>query len=844
MGESDGGVLLDIKLNPTDAGKEFDKLSKKAAELELKLARGKQALEPVKQQAAQLKTQLTASKEEMNKLTVIQQAALMRFEAANTKLEEMRASGTATTDQIKQQVETVNGLRYPYEQATRNVERMGKTVAGLEGKYSTADQKARQMTLDVKNTNTVLTATKEKAAQVAKEMGKGSPTLDKMGTDALKLEKRLMGLAKRVLVFSVFTAGLRTVRSWFADVIKTDKEAVAAIAQLKGALLTLAQPLVGVVIPAFTSFIQVLTQVVSTLAAVMSAVFGTTVEESAAAAENLNNEKAALEGVGAAARKAGKDLAGFDEINKIGGDAAGSGSGSKIITPDFSALKEVPEWVKNLTTDLKFTIKDLFFDFDDLTEEDIMAKVVAGLITLTGTILGFAMGGPGGALLGTIAGVALSLLITNLTFDGDGKINSEEIAKLLISALFMLGGGVLGFMAGGPGGAFLGITAGAAVSLGLSSLIFNNDNVLSAEEIAQGLSVVLGALAGGIVGFTVGGPGGALIGAVIGAGITLGFAEAIFNNDGVMSQEEVLTGIASMLFALAGGIVGFFVGGPAGAALGAMISFGAVALFSNMIFDNDGVVSESEISMGLCTVLGALFGGVIGFFAGGPGGALLGATIGAGAVVLLTDLITEQGGDVDKDKFLKGLAAVLGALLGGVIGFTVGGPGGALLGAVIGLGISLAVSSVDTSSADKSIKRATENWTKSHGDISVKSSAASISSHMARSIPSIDSDDIPHFAKGAVIPANREFAAILGDQTHGNNLEGPEDLFRKIVREESGAGAGGMNSAGIISILQQILAAIKEGKVMVVDQTVFAQIVSSSMDSEDFRRGSPMVTLR
>ena len=141
----------------------------------------------------------------------------------------------------------------------------------------------------------------------------------------------------------------------------------------------------------------------------------------------------------------------------------------------------MPEWMKNLVSDLHFTVKDLFFDFEDLTEEDILAKVVAGLTTLTGTVLGFAMGGPGGALLGTIAGVALSLLITNLTFDGDGKISPEEIAKLLISALFMLAGGVLGFMVGGPGGAFLGITVGAGVALGLSSLIFNNDNVLSAE---------------------------------------------------------------------------------------------------------------------------------------------------------------------------------------------------------------------------------------------------------------------------------------------------------------------------------------------------------------------------
>ncbi len=34
MGESDGGVLLDVKLNPEDPAKEFDRLSKKAVGLE------------------------------------------------------------------------------------------------------------------------------------------------------------------------------------------------------------------------------------------------------------------------------------------------------------------------------------------------------------------------------------------------------------------------------------------------------------------------------------------------------------------------------------------------------------------------------------------------------------------------------------------------------------------------------------------------------------------------------------------------------------------------------------------------------------------------------------------
>lgn len=47
---------------------------------------------------------------------------------------------------------------------------------------------------------------------------------------------------------------------------------------------------------------------------------------------------------------------------------------------------------------------------------------------------------------------------------------------------------------------------------------------------------------------------------------------------------------------------------------------------------------------------------------------------------------------------------------------------------------------------------------------------------------------IPYLASGAVIPPNKEFMAVLGDQKQGNNIEAPESLLRRIVREESGNG--------------------------------------------------------
>ncbi len=50
---------------------------------------------------------------------------------------------------------------------------------------------------------------------------------------------------------------------------------------------------------------------------------------------------------------------------------------------------------------------------------------------------------------------------------------------------------------------------------------------------------------------------------------------------------------------------------------------------------------------------------------------------------------------------------------------------------------------------------------------------------------------VPYLASGAVIPPRSEFLAVLGDQKHGSNIEAPESLLRKIVREESGGKQAG-----------------------------------------------------
>jgi phage-related protein len=69
---------------------------------------------------------------------------------------------------------------------------------------------------------------------------------------------------------------------------------------------------------------------------------------------------------------------------------------------------------------------------------------------------------------------------------------------------------------------------------------------------------------------------------------------------------------------------------------------------------------------------------------------------------------------------------------------------------------------------------------------------------------------VPALARGAVIPANREFLAVLGDQSHGTNVEAPLDTIKQAVAEvmedlQAGQMAG---FEAVVSVLREILSAV------------------------------------
>ena len=82
--------------------------------------------------------------------------------------------------------------------------------------------------------------------------------------------------------------------------------------------------------------------------------------------------------------------------------------------------------------------------------------------------------------------------------------------------------------------------------------------------------------------------------------------------------------------------------------------------------------------------------------------------------------------------------------------------------------------------------------------------------HVGFHISTLTAPQIPYLAQGAVIPANREFLAVLGDQSHGTNVEAPLDTIKQAVAEvmedlQAGQMAG---FEAVVAVLREILSAV------------------------------------
>lgn len=456
---ADGEIIIETDIDTKKAQAELGRLEARVEKLKEKIETKQTARNAIAEQLKTAAAEAEAARREVEQLQA--EAAQSR---TNLRVEDLTAT---------QRKQMSDELRYQTSELTRQQ----RILAQKEAAAKRLQTQERQMTSDIAHQTQSLAKSQQAAEaltnQIQKSSGAGATMRQQMegAADSVnRFKRRLSQLAKQVLVFTVAARALSALRDWLGGVIKSNDELSAKMAKLKGAFLTAVQPILNAVIPAFSKLLDVLTRVVSAVASVVALFFGTTAEAAADQAEDLNREQEAIEGVGSAAKTASKQLAAFDTINQLTNNGGAGSTGNQVQAPDFSAVKDykLPDWLEKLVEIIRFNVDDVFFNWENLTAEDIAKKAVTGLITLCSGAAGFAIGGVPGAIVGTLLGVAISGLVNNMIFDNDGKLSKREIAKMVVYALSGLAGGIIGFTIGGG---FAGAMIGATIGIGLTLLI-------------------------------------------------------------------------------------------------------------------------------------------------------------------------------------------------------------------------------------------------------------------------------------------------------------------------------------------------------------------------------------
>ena len=679
MANADGSIIFSTEIDNKKAQAELDKLEKKIASLEIKASQAGAKKIPLEEQADALGVALDDAKQ---------------------KLEALKASG-ASPGAIGAQSETVTSLQYQWDQVNNKIDRYNREIEKANGD------------IDV---------SKSRAGELAAQLASAGRSTEKMSAGVKKAEKsaktfasRMKSVVRSALVFTVVTQALSKFRNWIGDVIKVSPEATAAIARLKGALLTLVQPLVNIIIPAFTKFVNILAAIINKIASVFAVLTGKTVESSKAAAEALNKQTSALNGTGAAAKEAKKQLLGFDEINQLTEDTSGGGGGSGTIAPDFSG-------------------------FDD-TEDEL--NTILGLVGAIATgLLAWKIASLFTDSLSMIGGIALAAAgaFALVYFWLDAWNNGIDMQNFL----GMLAGAAA--LAGGLAIAFGSIAAGIALVIGgLAMLVVGIKDVIeNGFTLENTLTIIAGLLAAGLgIGLLTGNWIPLLIAGIAAALIAL----VSFTGHG----EELINGLKETIDGFGKFFKGVFSGDMEMTAEGLKQIWDGLKNTWNAIIDSirDAWNMFIEWLRGKNPELAAIFetyGKLVSDLYNSVKQIL------GGIITFISGVFTG-----DWDKAWEGVKQIFKGIWNGIVSILEGA-------------VNLIIGGI--------------NWMiRQLNKIQIKAPDWLGGGTIGFNIPAISTVSIPRLAQGAVIPPNREFLAVLGDQKNGTNVEAPLETIKQALAE-------------------------------------------------------------
>lgn len=564
--------------------------------------------------------------------------------------------------------------------------------------------------------------------------------------------------------------GLKAFRDYFFDIVKSMPQVQQAIGEIKGNLATAVQPVVERMIPAFQTLLDILVQVSAVLADIVAKIFGTTAEQSRESAAALNAQSQAYKKTGSAARKAARQMASFDQLNVLSDNSSGGGGTDAAAAPNFN---------DGFMTEMENKIGALELLLGE-------AFLVLGAILLFSGVnipLGIALIALGAASIVAAASTDWESLKAQM----EGPIG--RIFTLVAGAALLLGA-ILAFSGANLP---LGIALMVVGAAGLATVIALNWDSIR-EELTGPMAGIYAVVAaatlviGAILAFSgISLPLGIALMTAGAAGLA---AVVALNWDSIRAELQgpigTITAIVSGALLVLGAILTFS-GAAVPLGIGLMVA-GAAGLAAVAIVNWDSIRAALQGPIGTVTALisGALLVlGVILTFAGiFPLGIAL---IVAGAAGLVT--VTALNWDAIKEKIVEvwnGIKSWWDQHVAPI--FTAEWWAAKFQSISDGLkqkvtdGINIAID-LFNKFIDWINERLNISW---KGLSLFGTEVISAGSYQLVTLPKI-----PRLAQGAVIPPNREFMAVLGDQRSGTNIETPLATMVEAFKQAMGEGSGG-----------------------------------------------------
>lgn len=672
---------------------------------------------------------------------------------------------------------------------------------------------------------------------------------------AAQFRSRVARLVSGALVFNVLSSGLRTLTSWMGTALLSSSQLRAALGNLQGAASTAAAPLLSVLVPALTALANAAAMVFSYIARLVAFFTGKTISASASAAKAMGGVGKAAGGTAKKVKDANGELAAFDELNVLnkksdednGGSGGGGGSAGDIV-PDYDFTAESPFLDSildaGLAAGLTQAIAEIQWDTLGRALTDGMRAAIMTLYNFTMTFTGWTDLGNGiaaclNAAINNIpwqeAAVGMSKLVIGLlntliaavqgtdwtTFGQNvvGMIGSLDWAGLF-AALSTLSVAVLtaiNDILGQVDWAAVGTTlVGCLQAIDWAGLLTQ-----AGTFIANSWPVMLAALAASLLpqlgAFILGTVLPSLVGHLVTLGATL-LGQAVTWLTGTL-LPAIMSGLSALITAIVGAI------GLWPAVLLAVLAVLAAAIIAYLVThweeikqkfsETCEILTEKMRSAGenLKAIWNAfwltikLIGMQIwenittawsNFWQGLH--RLLNSA-GAALQSAWSSAWTALGNTVK--KIWDGIVGTIKTAVNSVISLVNG-----MISAVVG-GVNAVIGVLNGFSFD----------------VPEFAQGALGTAKIGFNIDPITAPQIPYLAQGAVIPANHEFLAVLGDQTNGTNVEAPLETIQEALAEVLAAQGGQEITIRFAGDLAQLV-----------------RLLNPYIDKENNRRGARLVS--